>query len=285
MVECIRQVVAEYEGRLRKMQWVPRVSYGCGMLRKDGAPNRNFLTYLFGDLELAIQFLTDVGVIRSKVQCNICGRDMKWTADHNRTDGFRWRCRKSVAGVRCRGTASIRHGSWFQLSNLPLVEIILITYDILRRDSAHQIENEHNLNDHTIADWGMFCRETTLEFLEGSSQKIGGHNKTVKIDESKVGRRKYNRRHPVQGQWVFGGVERGSGKTFLVPVPDRTADTLTPIIREWIEPDTTVISDCWGAYRDLHSQGYTHRAVNYSIHFVDPDTGDHTNDIGSRGIV
>jgi len=68
----------------------------------------------------------------------------------------------------------------------------------------------------------------------------------VEIDESKIGRRKYNRGHPVDGQWVFGGVERGSGRTFLVPVPDRTADTLVAIIREWIEPGMTVISDCWG---------------------------------------
>jgi transposase-like protein len=156
-----------------------------------------------------------------------------------------------------------------------------ITYDILRCDKTHQIVNEHNLSDHTIADWSMFCRETMLEFLEGSSQKIGGPNKTVEIDESKVGRRKYNRGHPVQGQWVFGGVEQGSGRTFLVPVPDRTADTLTAIIREWIEPGTTIVSDCWGAYRDLDTLRYTHRTVNHSLYFVDPDTGDHTNTIES----
>jgi hypothetical protein len=58
---------------------------------------------------------------------------------------------------------------------------------------------------------------------------------------------------------VFGGVEWESGRTFLVPVPDRTADTLTALIRAWIERCTTVISDCWGAYRDLDSLGYTHR--------------------------
>jgi len=51
------------------------------------------------------------------------------------------------------------------------------------------------------------------------------------------------RRHPVKGQWVFGGVERESGETFLVPVPDRTSDTLMAIICDWIEPGTTVISD------------------------------------------
>jgi transposase-like protein len=80
---------------------------------------------------------------------------------------------------------------------------------------------------------------------------------------------------------VFGGVERESGKTFLVPVKDRTADTLMTVIRDWIEPGTTVISDCWGAYHDLGSQCYRHRTVNHSNNFVDPHTGAHTNTIES----
>jgi len=74
-----------------------------------------------------------------------------------------------------------------------------------------------------------------LVFMAGCSEKLGGPNKTVEIDESKFGRRKYQRGHPVKGQWVFGGVERESGRTFLAPVPDRTADTLVAIIRDWIE--------------------------------------------------
>jgi transposase-like protein len=80
---------------------------------------------------------------------------------------------------------------------------------------------------------------------------------------------------------VFGGVERESGRSFLVPVPDRTADTLEAIIRDRIEPGTTVISDGWRAYQNLESLGYTHRTVNHSLYFVHPDTGDHTNTIES----
>jgi transposase-like protein len=127
----------------------------------------------------------------------------------------------------------------------------------------------------------MFFRETILVSLEGSSVKIGGPNKTVEIDESKFGRRKFHRGHPVKGQWVFGSVELESGETFLVPVKDRTADTLMAITRDRIEPGTTVISDCWGAYLDIGSQGYQHLTVNYSIQFVHPDTGAHTNTIES----
>ena len=78
------------------------------------------------------------------------------------------------------------------------------------------------------------------------------------------GRRKYNIGHPVKGQWVFGVVERESGRTFLVPVPYRTADTLMTVIDAWIELGTTVISDGWVAYRYLDAQGYTHRTVNHT---------------------
>ena len=53
-----------------------------------------------------------------------------------------------------------------------------------------------------------------LEYVLGRSQKIGGPNKTVEIDERKFGRRENNRGQKVKGQWVFGGVERESGKHF-----------------------------------------------------------------------
>jgi len=126
---------------------------------------------------------------------------------------------------------------------------------------------------------GVLRTETLLVYLEGCSEKIGGPNKTVEIDVSKFGRRRYHRGHPAKGQWVLGGVERESGTTFLVPVPDRTADTHSSVIRAWIEPGTTLISDCWAAYQDIGSLGYTHRAVNRSISSANPDTGDHANTI------
>jgi hypothetical protein len=43
--------------------------------------------YLFSDMDLGIQFLNDVGLIRSKVMCNTCGRNITWCADPKRKDG------------------------------------------------------------------------------------------------------------------------------------------------------------------------------------------------------
>jgi len=51
----------------------------------------------------------------------------------------------------------------------------------------------------------------------------------------------------IDGFWVFSGFERGSRRTFLVLVPTRDSDTLLTVIKQWIRPGTTVMSDCWRA--------------------------------------
>jgi hypothetical protein len=78
----------------------------------------------------------------------------------------------------------------------------------------------------------------------------------------------------------FGGVERESGRTFLVAIHDRSEQTLLALIKEWIEPDTT-ISDCWAAYSAIPRARYRHLTVNHSIQFVNPTTLAHTNTIES----
>ena len=63
----------------------------------------------------------------------------------------------------------------------------------------------------------------------------------------------------------------------------KTADTLMTVFRDWNKPGTTVISDCWSAYRDIQTYGYTHThpTVNHTIGFVDVRTGAHTKTIAS----
>ncbi len=105
---------------------------------------------------------------------------------------------------------------------------------------------------------------------------IGGPGKIVEIDESKFGKRKYNRGRVTDGHWVFGGIERGTSNAFMVVVPDRTKQTL---IQTYIRPGTTVISDEWRAYFDVGISGYTHQTVNHSENFIDPVTGAHTQSV------
>jgi len=118
MVTHILQVVTEYDEHLRRMPYVARFSYRHGLLRDDGALNRFFFNYLFCDQAMTIQFMKEMGLLWSKVQCNTWGQDMMWPADSNLFEGFHWRCQRRVAGIRCNQSVSVKHGSWFQQSNL-----------------------------------------------------------------------------------------------------------------------------------------------------------------------
>jgi len=62
---------------------------------------------------------------------------------------------------------------------------------------------------------------------------------------------------------------------------DRSAETVIGLIKQWILPGTTVITDYWAAYSLLCDKGYTHFTVNHSIMFMDKTTGAHTNMIES----
>ena len=69
---------------------------------------------------------------------------------------------------------------------------------------------------------------------------------------------------------------------FLVPIDQRDRPTLLRCIQDYIEPGTTIISDCWRAYSCLSDEGFVHYTVNHSLNFVDPVTGAHTNGIERR---
>lgn len=76
-------------------------------------------------------------------------------------------------------------------------------------------------------------------------------------------------------------MERETGRMFLIPVEKRDADTLVPILEQYIKPGTTIITDCWKAYGKLDRAKFRLFTVNHSITYVDENTGAHTNTIES----
>jgi hypothetical protein len=119
--------------------------------------------------------------------------------------------------------------------------------------------------------------------------QIGGINedgtpKIVEIDESLFFKRRYHRGRYRSQQWVFGMVERGSRKAKLVIVPNRSRETLEPIIRSTILPGSRIISDKLAAYGFLNNDpDYIYSSVSHSENFVDPNGSSvHTQTIESR---
>jgi hypothetical protein len=63
--------------------------------------------------------------------------------------------------------------------------------------------------------------------------RLGGPDKIVQIDESVVYRPKYHRGHALfeTQKWVFGIYEPTTKKRLILFVPNRSAETLLPLIK------------------------------------------------------
>jgi transposase-like protein len=133
---------------------------------------------------------------------------------------------------------------------------------------------------HTVSAYYKHYRQLVSDSLDDDDTLIGGPNIVVEIDESKFGKRKYNRGHRVEGCWVLGGVERTEErKLFVLTVNDRSAETLLQAITTHVKSGSIIYTDLWKGYSQLAALGFTHCTVNHSLYYKDPITNVHTNGI------
>ena len=232
-----------------------------------------------------MEFLEAHHVLLRTWWCGSCGEEC--SIDQGRMSFVCFRrhterdSRRRVTHSRCAYRQSMLTGSWFERVHMDIGDdcrfcCLWLTIAFPRQ---RFLERELSMSSHTVVDWSSFCREVCVYWVERGSQMLGGQGVIVEIDEAKLGKRKYDRGRWIDGTWVFGGFERGSKKCFLVPVPTRGSDVLLEVIKNWIRPGTTIMSDCWRAYDCLSSEGFVHATVNHSYNFVDPSTRAHTQNI------
>lgn len=254
-------------------------------------PNQNpfFAHNAWRILTIIQEILVDeITTVRWLQQFHLIARDMQCSKFHecvwkegprpgrNNVDNFHWRC--PIRG--CQTRIGIRKGSFFERSRLPLQQIVLFIHYWSIELSIKQLVLEIGWSKVTVIDWCNMLREICEHHLMNNIRMIGGQNIIVEIDESKFFHRKYHRGEWHEGFWVFGMVERGnSASAIAMPVANRDAATLIPLIANRVLPHTTIFSDQWRSYGALNQLGYDHQTVNHSLHFRDPVTGVHTNTI------
>lgn len=194
----------------------------------------NLIRLVFDDSMEVLKWCARRQLIRNSVQCEICIIGSSLVSRKDCGDGYRWQCRL------CGKRTSIRDRSCFARSNLSIQKIIWIIYcwsrDYPQKDIAHEVGMSEKTN-HTMIDWCNFLRKICELDLEENAGPIGGldengFSKIVEIDDSQFFHRKYRRGQKQSGHWVFGGIERETGKCFLVEVADRKEETLFALI-EW----------------------------------------------------
>lgn len=161
------------------------------------------------------------------------------------------------------------------LAQLSINVILLVVFKYFSWSSCELIHNDLGVYEHTIADWRNYVTNV-FNWLYTDFDK-DDCRAGVNCWNRRVEKWKYNRGYIVE--WVFGDVERDTGCYSIVAIEDRSANTLITLIKKWITPGTTVISDWWKAYARLSDHDYNHLPINHSVNFVDPKTRAHTNTI------
>jgi hypothetical protein len=223
-------------------------------------------------LENERQILNEA-LVNIELKCLKCGNEAKREVFGNK---IYVRCK----WTHCRSVRSIWSNTIFE--RLKIKPEIVLLYARLWIEGMHprHICLILNISSKTYTRIFKKMIHRVVERFYSTLGRIGGNYSIVEIDESKFGRRKYNRGHRVDGVWVLGAVERTpQKKVFLITVPNRSADTLIPILKRYIYRDSIIFSDCWRSYISLNTHFYNHFTVNHQQGFIDSITGVHTNTI------
>jgi transposase len=101
--------------------------------------------------------------------------------------------------------------------------------------------------------------------LERAAQFAG----EVELDESYFGgHRKGKRGRGAGGKTAVFGILKRGGQVYTQIIADAKTDTLMPIIRQKIKPDSVVYTDYWRGYNALDVSEFKHFRINHSVLFA-----------------
>ena len=125
-----------------------------------------------------------------------------------------------------------------------------------------------SVNRKTAAFFFLRLREIIVLELEAESEAMFGGE--IEVDESYFGgKRKGKRGRGAAGKIpVFGVLKRG-GRVYTKIISDASSETLIPIIKRKVIPDSIVYSDSWKAYNVLDVSDFKHFRINHSELFAD----------------
>lgn len=223
------------------------------------------------DTITALQWCARRGLIRNTLICANCLHICTFQKYSRGIDLYRWVC------SRCGSKKSLREGSFFSRSHLQIQQILVMVYIWCCDDSQHQMSREAQVKDkNIIGEWCKFMRDECTAWLSYMYLGLGGTDENgeaivVEINEPKYYHRKHRRGHHGEGYWVFGGIERESGKCFLVELPNNKTETLIACIIDHFLPGTYIVSGNWASHANIEriDQGiYQHTVVDPNDSFT-----------------
>ena len=101
------------------------------------------------DKEMLIDWLMEEGLMAKERLRPICDGEMGLARCEDRSDLFKWKCRRQEKGKRHKAEISSRKGSWFEKSKMTLEDILKLTYWWCHDLDQAQIKHELGLAEST----------------------------------------------------------------------------------------------------------------------------------------
>jgi len=184
--------------------------------------------------------------------CRTCGK----TTNHSKLS------KKPIYSCnRCGTHVHPRVGTIFERSRTPLTSwfyAIFLMSATRCGISAKQLQRELGVTYKTA--WRMFREIRTL--YQDLPHSMSGE---VEVDETYIGGRKPGKRgRGAGGKSIVFGLAQRKGDVSATVTPDIKGDTLYPIVKEHVIPDSMVYTDEYRIYDRLKGHGYNHKRVHYA---------------------
>lgn len=183
-------------------------------------------------------------------------------------------CKLSKSGrfhcTECNHNFSCTSGMFFSRSKISLRKWFLAMYLMSSNKkgvSSHQLSRDIDVTQKTA--WFML-QKLRLMFAQCDAEELSG---TVECDEMYLGgvennKHKSKKTESNQGRStktksaIFGMIQR-SGNLVAMKVTDTKADTLMPIIKQFIKENTVIYTDESKSYIRLKNENYAHNYVRH----------------------
>jgi transposase-like protein len=121
-----------------------------------------------GTMEVA-RFCMTFGLLPKRYKCPICHNYAKLCGNRGRAKKqTTWRCRLAA----CGGEISVRLGTVFGRSKLPMETVLKLLYFWSSRRSIEDTAMELETSRKTVTDWFKFCRELCAKKMEVSTKNF-----------------------------------------------------------------------------------------------------------------
>lgn len=228
-----------------------------------------------------------VGLLPHYINCDSCNAELDaqeispsntHTALPKIDEGWGYYC------SNCKKYYSLRKNTLFHKSKKSLkcwitaIYIFSIGKKGMAEDIVRETQDDKGWSERRVYPIIHYLRNCVARFYNDNFPILGENGKTVQIDEAAHSKKhKFHVGLYFPIRWVFGMVEEGTGWCKFWFVPDRTRNTLIPLIQAYVAPGARINSDWWLAYQPLAGLGYRHYRISHAFEFVCRLTGATTN--------